>query len=134
MGRSLGDEEAVHERPSRPLVVWQVVCDWRDDRGRFYSHVGPLIADEREGWDAFHAEYVRPHQGTSVTIRLARLERHSTGETWGPPREIELWTPHDPVGPWTDLGRLRSDEPLVRRNMTDLLSKVARRPPRGGPA
>lgn len=130
MGRSLGDEETeAAPRPSKPLVAWQVTCDWRDDKNRTCAHVGPLFIDEREAWDAFHGECRIPHAGHQATVRLLRFERRAAGDLWGPSREIEQWTPTDPVGRWSELGRLRSDEQFERKDLAGLPAKVGHRPP-----
>ena len=91
---------------------WLIMCDWHEEDAN-RTHQSDLFVDPNEAAAAFRAEYGRPHPGRRITVRLLELER--AGAMWGSPREIDEWTPADPLGPWTSEGRLRSSEQLHGR-------------------
>jgi hypothetical protein len=67
-----------------------------------------MFFDLDEAGRAFDAECATGHPGREVTVRLLEFER--LGVMWQSARDIAVWHPADPLGPWTEEGRLNSGE------------------------
>jgi hypothetical protein len=95
---------AVSDAP--PAPGWQVSCEWHE-RG-LATHQSEVFVDFDEAARLFDVECATPHAGREVTIRLLEFQR--LGVMWQSARDIAVWHPADPLGPWTEEGRLNSDE------------------------
>jgi hypothetical protein len=92
-----------------PVGDWQLVCSWRDDRGRGVVHLSPLMHTREAVVDYQRYHRALLHDGRWLTMRLVHY-------TDGRARELDVWTPTaSGEGRWhaLDAGRWRSEERFV---------------------